>query len=213
MTDACPPGTPGAYPSDCEIMEGYRSLARARQQQGTTQDTRVILEKARDIRILLLDVDGVLTDGSIHCGDDGTEGKRFNTQDGFGLRLLHEAGIDSGLISARSSEAVSRRATELNIRFVFQGVSSKLTAFQNILKETGYKPYQAAYMGDDWLDLPLLTRAGLALAPASAVSQVREAAHYVTSRRGGDGAVREACELILEGRGLFAELLQRHLSR
>ncbi len=213
MTDACSPGAPGAHPSDCEIMEGYRSLARARQQPGIAHDTPILLEKAKDIRILLLDVDGVLTDGSIHCADDGTEGKRFNTQDGFGLRLLQEAGIDSGLISARSSEAVFRRATELNIRFVFQGVSSKLSTFQNILKETGFKPYQAAYMGDDWLDLPLLTRAGLALAPANAVVQVREAAHYVTSRRGGDGAVREACELILEGRGLFAELLQRYRSR
>jgi 3-deoxy-D-manno-octulosonate 8-phosphate phosphatase (KDO 8-P phosphatase) len=195
-------------------MEGYRTLARTRHQhQGAAGDQAIVLEKAKNIKLILFDVDGVLTDGTIHFTSDGTEAKSFNTQDGFGLRLLQEAGIDSGLISARSSEAVSRRAVELKMRFTFQGVASKLATFQEILKTTGFKPFQVAYMGDDWLDLCLLTRVGLALAPANAAAPVKEAAHYVTSCPGGAGAVREACELILEGRGLRAELLQRYLSR
>ncbi len=119
---------------------------------------RIVLEKAKDIKIVLLDVDGVLTDGTIHYTSSGAEGKSFNTQDGFGLRLLREAGVDTGLISARTSEAVSRRAEELEMHYAYQGSSNKLSTFQEILRTTGYKPYQVAYMGDDWLDLCLLTR-------------------------------------------------------
>lgn len=214
MTDSCSSASPCSYPSDCEVMEGYRTIARDRRQQpGPAGENRIVMEKAKNIKIILLDVDGVMTDGTLHYTGSGAEGKSFNTQDGFGLRLLREAGIDTGLITARSSEAVSRRAEELNMCYAYQGSSNKLAVFQEILKNTGYKPYQVAYMGDDWLDLCLLTRVGLALAPANAVAAVKDAVHYVTAHQGGAGAVREACEVILEGKGLLNEMLQRYLSR
>lgn len=214
MTNPCSPANPGAYPSDCEITEGYRTLARERTQRAdSSRDNLLVRDKAKEIQILLLDVDGVMTDGTIHYSGGEVEGKSFHTQDGFGLRLLQEAGIEAGLITARCSEAVTRRASELKLRYTFQGSSNKLATLNEILKTSGFRPYQIAYMGDDWLDLCLLSRVGLALAPANAVAAVRETAHYVTSRPGGAGAVREACEVILEAKGLLAGLLQRYLSR
>jgi 3-deoxy-D-manno-octulosonate 8-phosphate phosphatase (KDO 8-P phosphatase) len=214
MTDPCSPGQPGIYPSDCDIREAYRTMARERSQgAGLERDRQVILEKAKDIKILLLDVDGVLTDGTLLYSSSGEESKSFHTQDGFGLRLLQEAGLEAGLITARKSEAVARRAEELKLRHVYQGSSNKLLAFQEILRISGYRPFEIAYMGDDWLDLTLFSRVGLAFAPANAVQAVKVAAHCVTSRPGGYGAVREACELLLEGRGLLAELLQKYMSR
>jgi 3-deoxy-D-manno-octulosonate 8-phosphate phosphatase (KDO 8-P phosphatase) len=214
MTDPCSPANPDAYPSDCEITEGYRTRARERTQRPDSSHADLLVrEKAKEIRILLLDVDGVMTDGTIHYAGGEDEGKGFHTQDGFGLRLLQEAGIDAGLITARRSEAVARRAGELKLRYTFQGSSNKLTTLNEILKTSGFRPYQIAYMGDDWLDLCLLARVGLAIAPANAVAAVKEIAHYVTARPGGAGAVREACEVILEAKGLLAGLLQRYMSR
>jgi 3-deoxy-D-manno-octulosonate 8-phosphate phosphatase (KDO 8-P phosphatase) len=171
------------------------------------------LGKAAGIRILLLDVDGVLTDGSLIFSHDGQESKVFNTQDGFGLRLLREAGVELGVITARSSEAVARRCANLKIRHVHQGVESKLTAYQEILKQSGCKPFEVAYMGDDWMDLVLLSRVGLSVAPANAVAEVRAAAHYTTEKSGGHGAVRELCDLILEAKGRYQELLQNYMNR
>jgi len=171
------------------------------------------LGKAKEIRILLLDVDGVLTDGSLIYSHEGQESKVFNTQDGFGLRLLGEAGLELGVITARSSEAVARRCANLKMRYVYQGVESKLSAFQEILKQSGCKPFEVAYMGDDWLDLVLLTRVGFSVAPANAVVEVRQAAHYTTEHSGGKGAVRELCNLILEAKGCHQELLQRYMNR
>ncbi len=169
------------------------------------------LPRAREVRLLLLDVDGVLTDGTITYTHDGGESKGFNTQDGFGLRILQDAGVEVGLITARTSEAVSRRAVDLKLRYVFQGSGRKNEVFDKILLESGLRPHQAAYMGDDWLDLPLLGRVGLAAAPANAVAEVRQRVHYVTGASGGRGAVRELCELILEARGELAALLGRYL--
>jgi 3-deoxy-D-manno-octulosonate 8-phosphate phosphatase (KDO 8-P phosphatase) len=171
------------------------------------------LGKAGGIRILLLDVDGVLTDGSLIFSHDGQESKVFNTQDGFGLRLLREAGVELGVITARSSEAVARRCANLKIRYVHQGVESKLTAYQEILKQSGCKPFEVAYMGDDWMDLVLLNRVGFSVAPANAVAEVRAAAHYTTEKSGGHGAVRELCDLILEAKGRYQELLQNYMNR
>jgi 3-deoxy-D-manno-octulosonate 8-phosphate phosphatase (KDO 8-P phosphatase) len=214
MTNPCSPANPGAYPSDCEITEGYRTLARERMQRADNgRDSLLVRDKAKEIQILLLDVDGVMTDGTLHYSGGEDEGKSFNTQDGFGLRLLQEAGIEAGLITARRSEVVTRRASELKLRYTFQGSSNKLATLNEILKTSGLRPYQIAYMGDDWLDLCLLSRVGLALAPANAVAAVRETAHYVTSRPGGAGAVREVCEVILEAKGLLAGLLQQYMSR
>ncbi len=169
--------------------------------------------RAEKIELLLLDVDGVLTDGTLIFSPEGGESKGFNTQDGFGISMLQEAGVDVGVITARSSKAVSERCQGLHMRYICQGERDKLVAYKKIVDESGLKPFQIAYMGDDWLDLVLLKRAGLALAPANSVAEVQQHVHYVTRRGGGDGAVREVCDLILGAKGLLERLLQSYLSR
>jgi 3-deoxy-D-manno-octulosonate 8-phosphate phosphatase (KDO 8-P phosphatase) len=194
-------------------MEGYRTLAREKASRATDLWRQRALAKAKDIRLLLLDVDGVLTNGSLLYTGTHEESKAFNTQDGFGLRLLREAGIDAGLITARKSEVVARRANELKMRYIYQGMPNKGEAFKDIMKISGLRPFEIAYMGDDWLDLVLLQQVGLAIAPANAVPEVREAVHFITERMGGEGAVRDACDLILEARNVVAELLQKYSVR
>ncbi len=194
-------------------MEGYRTLAREKASRANHPWRQRALAKAKDIRLLLLDVDGVLTNGSLLYTGDREESKAFNTQDGFGLRLLREAGIDVGLITARKSAVVARRADELKIRYVYQGIPNKNEAFKDIMKVSGLRPFEIAYMGDDWLDLVLLRQVGLAIAPANAVREVQEVAHFITERMGGEGAVRHVCDLILEARNVVAELLQKYLVR
>jgi len=212
MADQCPT-FPTAYPSDCELLEGYRSRGRKRESRTGDVQRKIALEKARDIQLLLLDVDGVLTDGTLlYCGN-GEEGKSFNTQDGFGLRLLMEAGIEVGVITARQSEVVARRAGELKMRHIYQGVGNKNEAFKEVMRVTRLKPYQIAYMGDDWLDLVLLQQVGLALVPANGAREVKEIAHFITERCGGAGAVRDACDLLIEGKNLLMELLQKYKNR
>jgi 3-deoxy-D-manno-octulosonate 8-phosphate phosphatase (KDO 8-P phosphatase) len=214
MNDPCTPSPPGSYPSDCEITEGYRTMARNRISTADQDGQRLTaLAKAAPLRLLLLDVDGVLTDGSIFFSHDGMESKAFNTQDGFGLKLLLEAGIETGVITARTSEAVSRRVRDLKMRYVFQGESNKLTAYTEIVRQSGLKPFEIAYMGDDWLDLVLLVRVGFAAAPANAVEEVKRIAHYVCRKPGGHGAVREICDFLLEAKGINQQLLQTYMSR
>jgi 3-deoxy-D-manno-octulosonate 8-phosphate phosphatase (KDO 8-P phosphatase) len=213
-TDSCSPTKPGQYPSDCEILEGYRTMAgNQAARPARSAAWLAALSKARPIRTLLLDVDGVLTDGSLIYSHEGQESKTFNTQDGFGLRLLQEAGLEVGVITARSSEAVARRCANLKMRYVYQGIINKLEVFKEILNQSGCKPFEIAYMGDDWLDLALLTRAGFSAAPANGVREVQEVAHYTTEHSGGHGAVRELCDLILEAKGRYQELLQSYMSR
>lgn len=210
MSDNCPTG-PGSYPSDCQLTEGLRKMA----------DNRLVNEeidpriraRAEKLDLLLLDVDGVLTDGTLIFSPDGGEGKGFSTQDGFGISLLREAGVDVGVITARSSKAVSERCQGLHMRYICQGERDKLTAYKQIVEDSGLKPFQIAYMGDDWLDLVLLKRVGLAVAPANSMAEVQQHVHYVTRRSGGAGAVREVCDLILRAKGLFDQLLQSYLSR
>ena len=194
-------------------MEGYRTIAREKANQEIHPQHKRALAKAKDIRLLLLDVDGVLTNGSLMYTGGTEESKAFNTQDGFGLRLLQEAGIDVGIITARKSEVVARRANELNMRFIYQGLPNKNEAFKDILKVSGLRPFEVAYMGDDWLDLVLLQQVGLAITPANAVREVQEVAHFITTRMGGAGAVRDACDLILEAQNLTKELLQKYRNR
>jgi 3-deoxy-D-manno-octulosonate 8-phosphate phosphatase (KDO 8-P phosphatase) len=212
MADHCST-SPTAYPSDCELLEGYRTRARERDSLADDPRRKLALEKARDIQLLLLDVDGVLTDGNLVYSGNGEESKAFNTQDGFGLRLLREAGIEVGVITARQSEVVARRASELKMRHIYQGVGNKNEAFKEVMRVTGLKPYQVAYMGDDWLDLVLLQQVGLALVPANGVREVKEIAHFITERSGGAGAVRDACDLLIEGKNLLMELLQKYKNR
>lgn len=214
MSDQCS-NSPTSYPSDCEILESYRTRAREKEAQmnDTTPERKRALARAKEIRLLLLDVDGVLTDGTLLYSGDGEESKAFNTQDGFGLRLLREAGVEVGIITARKSEVVARRAQELKMHHIFQGVGNKNEALREILQQTGMKPFQIAYMGDDWLDLVLLQQVGLALAPANGVREVKEVVHFVTGRPGGAGAVRDACDLIIEAKNLALELLQKYKNR
>lgn len=212
MSEQCPP-SPTAYPSDCEVLEGYRTRVRERAAQKSDPSYLRALAKAKEIRLLLLDVDGVLTDGNLLYSGDNTESKSFNTQDGFGLRLLQESNVDVGVITARKSAVVARRAAELKMKYVYQGSPNKTIAFKEILKVSKLKPFEIAYMGDDWLDLPLLQQVGLAIAPANAVREVQEAVHFITEAPGGRGAVRNVCDLILEAKDLTATLLQKYKSR
>jgi len=202
----------GSYPSDCDVTQGLRQRALEKSEHDERGYVwRSCLPRAKEIKLLLLDVDGVLTDGSIVYTHSGTEMKSFNTKDGFGIRLLQEAGVEVGIITARSSEAVHRRAQDLKLAHVYQGVRNKIEAFEAILAAQKLSPPEIAYMGDDWLDLPLLTRVGLAATVADAVVEVKEVSHYVSRRAGGRGAVREVCDLIIEAKGLRTELLARYL--
>lgn len=209
--DGCSGGEKG-YPSDCELTQAL--LERARKRQAVTERSyswKACLPKAKGLKLFLLDVDGILTDGTITYTNEGNESKAFHTQDGFGLRLLKESGVEVGLITARQSEAVRRRAEDLGINFVFQGAGNKLKIFQRLLVDLDLELSETGYMGDDWLDLPLLVRVGFAATVADAVPEVQQAVHYMTRRQGGRGAVREVCDLILEARGAAGPLLQGYL--
>ena len=173
----------------------------------------LLLERARRIRVLALDVDGVLTDGRIYYDDHGGEMKAFSTRDGLGMRLLADNGITLALITARQSDIVARRATNLGIEHVYQGRNDKLDAFTHLLEATGLDEAQACYAGDDWLDIPVLARVGLAVTVADADPVVRDRVHWVTSRPGGHGAVREICDLILAAQRLDTGALERILHR
>jgi 3-deoxy-D-manno-octulosonate 8-phosphate phosphatase (KDO 8-P phosphatase) len=172
----------------------------------TTSDLQA---RAAKIELLLLDVDGVLTDGSILYTDDGPELKRFHVRDGSGLKFWHKLGKRSAIISGRTTRAVEMRAAELGIAPVFQGQAAKLPALEAILFQTKLWPEQVCAIGDDLPDLPVLRRVGLAIAVADACAEVRDAADYVTAMPGGRGAVRDAIEwlLKLQGRwdGIVAE--------
>ncbi|MCP3891166.1 MAG: HAD hydrolase family protein [Desulfobulbaceae bacterium] len=215
MSSDCPtsPNSPEAYPSDCEVLEGYRARAREKEVAKNDPERKRALSRATNIKLLLLDVDGVLTDGNLLYSGNSEESKSFNTQDGFGLRLLREAKIDVGVITARKSEVVARRGAELKMTYVYQGAPNKNHAFKEIVKASDLKPFEIAYMGDDWLDLVLLQQVGLAISPANGVKEVKEVAHFTTERAGGAGAVREACDLILEAQNLIPELLQKYKNR
>lgn len=212
MAEQCPP-SPTGYPSDCEVLEGYRTRARQKNEILTSPQRQLALARAKEISLLLLDVDGVLTDGTLIYTDHTAESKAFHTQDGFGLRLLNEAGVDVGIITARKSQVVERRAKELKMRFIYQGCTNKNATLKEIIKESKLKPYQIAYMGDDWLDIVLLQQVGLAISPANGVGEVKEIAHFVSEKSGGNGAVRDACDLILEGKNLYDSLLQQYKKR
>lgn len=161
------------------------------------------------VRLLLLDVDGVLTDGRVYYSDRGEELKAFHTQDGLGIRLLQKAGIQVGLITGRASEAVRRRARELDITLLFQGVRDKAALLEGISSETGVPTAEMAFVGDDLVDLPPMVRVGVAIAVANAVDEVKDAAAFTTRACGGSGAVREVAEAILMARGLWEPMLRK----
>jgi len=162
------------------------------------------------ISILALDVDGVLTDGTILVGGGGTDYKCFNSLDGHGIRLWRRAGMEVALVTGRASEPVSWRAKELGIQHVFQDCYDKLPVIKNLLETLGLTPAQLAYVGDDVPDLPVLKYAGFAVAVANAVDEVKQSADYVTNRPGGKGAVREVIEYILRRTGRWDGLMERY---
>jgi 3-deoxy-D-manno-octulosonate 8-phosphate phosphatase (KDO 8-P phosphatase) len=152
------------------------------------------------IRLVAFDVDGVFTDGRFYLSDDGVESKAFNTQDGYGVRCLLDAGVEIAVISGRRSAAVQQRMDELGVRHVIQGCADKITAFDALTKELGITDAECIYVGDDVPDLPLLAKAGISVAVANAVAEVRELSDYTTHSSGGFGAVREVCDLLLHSR-------------
>ena len=161
-----------------------------------------VQSKAKRVKFLLLDVDGVLTDGGIFIDDRGCETKRFNVRDGQGITLLKRAGIEVGFISGRSSKVVNHRARELGVRIVYQGLQNKIEAYNRIKQKTGLKDEQFAYVGDDIVDLSILRRVGLAATVRNCWPGIATAADYVTQADGGQGAVREIAELILHAKNL-----------
>ena len=174
-------------------------------------DLASIERRASRIKLLLMDCDGVLTDGRLWLTADGDEQKGFNTHDGLGLSLLHRAGLKSGIITGRSSQAVRRRAAELGVEFVRQGEPDKIDAFEAVMQQAGVTESEVAYVGDDLPDIPIMKRAELAVAVADAVEEARSAAHYTTQAKGGRGAVREVVELILKSQGRWHELTDGYL--
>ena len=162
------------------------------------------------ITLVGFDVDGVLTDGRIIIDDEGRESKNFHSRDGLGLRFLREAGLEPVLITGRFSRLLLNRAADLGIREICQKAGDKWAVMAGLLEKRGLAPEQAAFAGDDLIDLPVMTRVGLALAPADAVPEVRAAAHFVASLPGGRGAVRQMVEYILKGQGRWDDIVRAH---
>jgi 3-deoxy-D-manno-octulosonate 8-phosphate phosphatase (KDO 8-P phosphatase) len=173
----------------------------------------LLLERAARTRALVLDVDGVLTDGRLYFDNQGNEMKAFCTRDGLGIRALQGCGMLVALITGRQSQIVANRAANLGIEHVYQGRNDKLNALHELLAATGLEAPELCYAGDDWLDIPVLDRVGLAVTVADADAVVKEHAHWITSRNGGHGAVREICDLILAARGLDQQVLDEILGQ
>ena len=166
--------------------------------------------KAERIEVLVLDVDGVLTDGRIIIDDRGRESKHFNVRDGHGIKLILKMGIEVVFLTGRKSRVVAHRAQDLGIREVYQGARDKVMIFEGMLLKKNMKADRVAYMGDDVVDIPLFRKVGLSIAVADACEEARQAAHYVTEKEGGKGAVREVCEMILRAQGKWEEIAVRY---
>jgi 3-deoxy-D-manno-octulosonate 8-phosphate phosphatase (KDO 8-P phosphatase) len=163
-----------------------------------------IIARAKGVAFLLLDVDGVLTDGLVTFTSEGLEIKSFHSHDGYGIKQLVRAGVDVGIVTARRSPTVERRATELGIVEVHQGADDKLAVYDALLTRRRLRDSEVAYVGDDVPDLPILKRVGFAVTVLNGHDTVKRSAHYTTSRRGGEGAVREVCDLLLRAKGIPA---------
>jgi 3-deoxy-D-manno-octulosonate 8-phosphate phosphatase (KDO 8-P phosphatase) len=170
-------------------------------------------DKAAKIKLIVFDVDGVLTDGKILLHPDGSESKQFDIKDGTGIVWAQRFGLTVGFLSARASTATTQRAAQLGITLVHQGVSSKLDAYQQMIDGLMLEDDQVAYMGDDVLDLPVLSSVGLSAAPADAVEEVRGRVHWVSSLNGGHGAARELIELILRAQDHWSDLLAHYMGQ
>lgn len=175
-----------------------------------TGNSADVQRRAARIRLLLMDCDGVLTDGRITLVGDDDEAKTFHTRDGHGIVLLHRAGLRSGIISGRTSTVVARRALELGMNYVRQGALNKIKDYEELLAEARIEESEIAFVGDDVTDISIMRRSGFAVAVADAVAETRHAAHYITHLPGGFGAVREVAEVILKAQGHWKYLMQRY---
>lgn len=169
-----------------------------------------VVTRARPLRLLVFDVDGVLTDGRVIIGADD-DIKAFDIKDGHGMKMVQRSGVALGIITGRTSRAVERRAAELGIRHVYQGCSEKFTVYRRLLDELRLTPAQAAYVGDDVVDLPVLLDVGLSIAVQDAHPLVKRHAHWITPSAGGHGAAREICELIMHAQATFAPTMRGYL--
>ena|ERR1019366_7168632 len=170
------------------------------------------VEKVKLIRVIAFDVDGILTDGGLYLADSGEEFKRFNSLDGHGLKMLKASGVELALITGRTSRCVEMRAKNLGITHVYQGIEKKWGAMQDLLAKLQLAPVQAAFMGDDVVDLPAMKRVGLAITVPQACPVVQDHAHYTSKRAGGHGAVREVCEMIMSAQGTLNAQLAPYLA-
>ncbi len=173
--------------------------------------TRTTLDRAVGIKLVLFDVDGVLTDGRLFVDNTGEEYKAFNSRDGHGIKMLQRNGVEVGVITGRTSRIVEHRTAELGIRHVCQGCVDKVAAYEKLISQLGLEAAQVAFTGDDVVDLPVMLRAGFAIAVQDAHSLVKKYAHWVTPSAGGRGAARELCELIMTAQGSYAAEMQRYL--
>ena len=167
-----------------------------------------LTEKAKIIKAVLFDVDGVMTDGKIYCSEGGETLKAFNVADGLGIKLLRDFNVITGVISGRDSTALRFRLEELNIRHLYLGTTDKLVSFKKFLGQVKIASEQVTFIGDDLPDLPVLTRCGFSVAPRNGCNEVRSRVDYVTERQGGDGAIREVVELILKSKGLWEDYIK-----
>jgi len=170
-----------------------------------------VLERVRRLRLMIFDVDGVLTDGTLYLGEAGVEMKAFHVRDGHGLKMLRESGVAVAILSARRSRAVDLRAAELGIELVEQGAADKGAAFERLVSRLRLPPADTGYMGDDVVDLPVFARCGFAASVPEAPELVRERAHHVTRAAGGRGAAREICELIMRAQSTLERSIARSL--
>lgn len=177
----------------------------------TGRFTADVLSRAGKIRLVIFDVDGVLTDGKLYFDETGREYKCFHARDGHGIKMLRSTGVESAVISGRQAASVSRRMENLGIDLVFQGVEDKLAVFQSICKKMRLLPEQVAHVGDDLLDLPVMRQVGLSVAVADANDSVLPYAHWQTRCAGGCGAAREVCDLIMAAQGTLAGVIERYL--
>ena len=197
------------YPSSNPFTQQLTAV-RLKTKALKSMKTKTLPEKLKDIQLLLLDVDGVLTDGSIIYDDETSEIKVFNVKDGFGLKLVMSAGIKVGLVTGRTSKALHRRCRDLGIRYIYDGVQQKAELLDKIVAETGVGADNAAFIGDDLPDLPLMRRIGLSIAVADAHELVRHYSDWVTAAPGGRGAVREVCDAMLKARGDWEKLMEQY---
>lgn len=175
-------------------------------------DKKALIKKAAKIKLAVFDVDGVLTDGKLILGENGNEYKSFHVRDGHGLVMLLESGCKIAVITARSSKIVAERMASLGIEYVYQGEKNKGARLMQLIEELGIEREQVAYTGDDVIDLPAMIKVGLPIAVADARPEVKQHADWVTEDRGGQGAVREVCELIMKAQGTFDDQIKAYLS-